>query len=57
MEPWGETAESRKHNQFPPNDSFGAQVFNLAITVLALAGAVAVLVWLGGAWECTPAIR
>jgi len=49
MKPWGETDESRKHNQFPPNDTFVNQVFNLIITVLALVGAFTTLV-LVGAW-------
>jgi hypothetical protein len=49
MEPWGETEESRKHNQFPPNDSFGNQVFNLAVTWLAITGLVSILLYLSGA--------
>jgi hypothetical protein len=49
MEPWGETGESRKHKQFPPNDTFGNQAFNLVVTVLAIVGAVTTL-GLVGAW-------
>ena len=43
MQPWGETEESRKRNQFPPNDSLGAQIINLTITLLALIGLVVVM--------------
>ena len=47
MKPWGETEESSKHNQFPPNDTFGNQVCNLVITVLSLIGAFTIVALIG----------